>query len=192
MSDLKQFPPKKNSGLDDVSRTSTKSNRKRKGGLFAGVFLQSLKWIAIIFFGVILIVTTVVITVNRLEQRSSFLQDRVQLSEEFTAEVPVLEWYSEIGDIRGSTADIITRSFVVMPHIGYDPQDKAVQTELVARTIQIREIISFYFASRTIAELKSVESRQRVKSDLTTQINRIMNSGKIRDIAFDVYQLLEF
>ena len=179
---------------DDQADIPPRPPRRRptRERFVAGILLQSLKWLLIIFFGVILVVTIVVITVNRLDSRAGLLGERVRLSEQFTAEVPILEWYSGIEEIRGSTADGINRTFIVVPHIGYDQQDRAVQTELGARVIQVREIISFYFSSRTVEELRGVENRQRVKSDLAAQINRIMKSGKIRDVAFDTYQLLEF
>jgi len=179
-------------GATEPRRRERKAGSNRAKSFFTGLLAQSLKWIIAIICLVILIVTVVVVTVNRLQARSSLLGNRVQLSEEFTAEVPLLEWYSGLGELRGSTADVINRTFVVVAHVGYDQEDRAVQTELVSRTIQIRELISFYFASRTVDELKGVDNRQRVKSDLTIQINRIMRSGKIRDVAFDTYQLLEF
>lgn len=175
---------------DDVA--APKSRRREGEGFFAGILLQSLKWIIIIFLCVVLVVTIVVITVNRIDARAGIARGTAALSDEFTAEVPILGWYSELEEIRGSTADAINRTFIVVPHIGYDQEDRAVRDELSMRKIQVREIISFYFAARTAEELRGVENRQRVKSDLTLQINRIMNSGKVRDVAFDTYQLLEF
>lgn len=188
MSDPDQTP------LPSSAVPPQRREKEKEGGerFLAGVVLQSLKWIIIIFFGVVLVVTTVVITVNRLDSRTGGPRGQAILSEEFTAEVPILDWYSEIGEVRGSTADAINRTFLIVPHIGYDVEDRAVRDELGSRNIHIREIISFYFASRTVEELKGVENRQRVKSDLATQINRIMKNGKIRDVAFDNYQLLEF
>lgn len=165
---------------------------RQSGRFISGLLFQALKWIAIIIGAVIVIVTIVVITVNRLENRRLQSTRGVQLSNEFTAQPPILEWYSGIEEVRGSTANETTQTFIVFPHIGYDQEDRAVQNELIARTIQIRELMAFYFGSRLSDDLKGVENRQRVKSDLTRQINRIMTNGKIRDVAFDTYQLLDF
>ena len=161
-------------------------------GFISGVLLQALKWIALILGVVIFIVTVVIITINQFDRGLRLGQQRTPISEEYTAQPPILDWYSSLGEIRGSTADETNRTFLVVPHIGYDTGDRATQSELVARNIQIKEIIAFYFGSRVAAQLTGVENRQRVKSDLTRQINRIMSSGKIRDVAFDQYQVFEF
>ncbi len=161
-------------------------------GFVSGVLLQALKWIALILGVVIFIVTIVIITINQFERGNRLGRARAPLSEEFTAAPPILEWYSALGEIRGSTADAATRTFLVVPHIGYDMGDRAVQNELIARNIQIKEIVTFYFGSQTADLLSGVENRQRVKSDLTRQINRLMSNGKIRDVAFDQYQIFEF
>lgn len=181
------------SGIPSSAGKQRNKNKNKGGeGFLTGILLQSLKWIIIIFCGVVLMVTVVVVTVNRLNARAGIRDNRVVLSNDFTTEVPILDWYSELEEIRGSTADALNRTFIVVPHIGYDQEDRSIRDELSMRKIQIRELISFYFASRTADELRGVENRQRVKSDLTIQINRIMRSGKIRDVAFDAYQLLEF
>lgn len=196
MSDADQSRRDAAGGREQGSVNAASSTDKRKGRVgerfLAGILFQSLKWLIIIFCGVILVVTVVIITVNRLDARAGRVDNRITLSDNFTTEVPILDWYSELEEIRGSTADAINRTFIVVPHIGYDQEDRALREELSMRKIQIREIISFYFASRTADELRGVESRRRVKSDLTMQINRIMRSGKVRDVAFDTYQLLEF
>lgn len=177
---------------DDAPSSAKAQRSKGEQGFLVGILLQSLKWIIIILGGVVLVVTVVIITVNRLDARAGIANNRVILSDNFTTEVPILDWYSELEEIRGSTGDAINRTFIVVPHIGYDQEDRAIRDELSMRKIQIREIVSFYFASRTADELRGVENRRRVKSDLTMQINRIMKNGKLRDVAFDTYQLLEF
>ena len=161
-------------------------------GFISGVLLQALKWIALILGVVIFIVTVVIVTINQFDRGRRLGASRAPLSEEFTAAPPILEWYSALGEIRGSTADEASRTFLVVPHIGYDMGDRALQNELIARNIQIKEIITFYFGSQTADQLTGVENKQRVKSDLTRQINRLMSNGKIRDVAFDQYQIFEF
>ena len=170
-----------------------KRRRSRStGGFLSGVLLQVLKWLIIVIVTVVLIVTVVIVTVNRLSDRGGTLRDAAPLGAEYSAQPPIFEWYSDIEEIRGSTADDVTQTFIVVVHIGYDTMDRAIQSELIARKIQIRELISFYFGSKLAEDLRGVENRQRVKSDLTRQINRIMLNGKIRDVAFDQYQILSF
>ena len=161
-------------------------------GYLSGIIIQILKWLGIILGVVIFVVTIVIITLNIVDRRSGITQTRIPNVEDYTAQPPILQWYSEINEIRGSTADAERRTFIVEPHIGYDLEDRLVQTEINARKIQLREIIAFYFSAQVATELEGVENRQRVKADLTREINRIMRSGKIRDVAFDRYQVVEF
>ena len=177
---------------DDIGAVRQTSRERATGGFVSGILLQVLKWIAIAIVAVVFIVTVVIVTVNRLAQRGAGVQDTVQLSSEFSAQPPILEWYSEINEVRGATADPVRQTFIVVAHIGYDKEDRAVQTELVERTIQIRELIHFYFGSRLAEDLRGIENRQRVKADLTRQVNRIMRNGTIRDVAFDQYDILDF
>ena len=176
----------------DDRPTEGRIEPERGLGYLTGIIVQILKWLGIILGVVIFVVTIVIITLNIVDRRSGTSQTRIPNVEEYSAQPPILEWYSNINEIRGSTADETRRTFIVEPHIGYDLEDRLVQTELIARTIQVREIIAFYFSSQVATQLEGVENRQRVKADLTREINRIMRSGKIRDVAFDRYQIVEF
>ena len=168
------------------------TRERQSGGFLSGILFQVLKWVTIVIVAVILIVTVVIITFNRLSQRDLSVRNRIPLSNEFSAQLPILEWFSGVEEVRGSTADPVTQTFIVVAHVGYDEEDRAVHAELVDRTIQIRELISFYFGSHLAEELRGVENRQRVKADLTRQINSIIINGNIRDVAFEQYQILEF
>ena len=171
------------------SAPTTPSNQT---GFISGLLLQALKWIAIILGVAIFVVIVVIVTLNQFDNRARDGRGRISISDEYVAQPPILEWYSSLGEVRGSTTDEETRTFLVVPHLGYDTGDRAVQNELIARNIQIKEIITFYFSSREAEQLTGVENRQRVKSDLTRHINRLMSNGKIRDVAFDQYQILDF
>jgi len=163
----------------------------RKVGFLPGLLIQILKWAGIIVGAIIFIVTVVVVTM-KIMGTGTQSQTRIPATEEYQSKPPVYDWYSGIGEIRGSTADEVRRTFIVEPNLGYDQGDRQLQTELIARNIQLREIISTYFASRTSSQLQGVENRQRVKEDLKRQINDILSNGKVRDVAFTRYEIIEF
>ena len=180
------FDSEDESGGDDQP-----SAGKKRIGFLPAIVIDILKWSAIVIGAIIFIVVVVVITVRmmggtqteatRLPLQSGYEQTGAEM----------LDWFSQIGDVRGTTADEVRRTFIVTPHIGYQPQDDATLQELIRREIQIREAIAIYFSSRSFRELEGVENRERVKRELREQINRIM-SNRIRDVAFSRYEFIEF
>jgi flagellar protein FliL len=162
----------------------------KKIGFIPGLAIQILKWTGIVLAAIIFVVTVVVITLNVMGD-SFGSQSRIPAdSEAYADRRPELSWYT-IEEMRGSTADRST--FIIRPHIGYDPGAQAVLTELISRNIQIREEILVYFNSRNASELEGVEARNRIKNDLVTRLNNnIMRTGRVRDVAFDVFTIIEF
>ena len=164
----------------------------KKIGFIPGLAIQILKWTGIVLGAVIFVVTIVMVTLHLLGDGLT-TQTRVPAeSEAYADRRPVLDWYSGIGELRGQTADETRHTFIINPHIGYDVDNRAVQNELIQRNIQIREEILLYFSSRRANELLGIENRSRIKNDLVTRINNLMRSGRIRDVAFDSFQVVDF
>ncbi|TVQ39963.1 MAG: hypothetical protein EA384_05175 [Spirochaetaceae bacterium] len=177
---------------DEVAGEEIASGGKRIGFL-PGIVIQILKWTGIVLGAIIFVVTIVVVTLNFMGDGFA-TQSRIPAeSEAYADRRPILDWYSGIGELRGQTADDARHTFIIQPHIGYDQENRAVQNELIQRNIQIREEILLYFSSRRASELEGVENRNRIKQDLVTRINNnIMRSGRIRDVAFDAFQIVDF
>lgn len=189
MSD-EEFYPDEDAGEGDAPSTAG----KKKIGFLPAIVIDILKWSAIVIGAIIFIVVVVVITVNLMGGGTQATATRLPLHSEFEqTTMEELEWYGEVGDIRGSTADQVRRTFIVQPHIGYPVGSDRTLQELIRRRIQIHEIISTYFASRSVTELEGVQNRERVKRELREQINRIMSSeAQVRDVAFTRYEFIEF
>lgn len=165
---------------------------KKKIGFLPAIVIDILKWSAIVIGAIIFIVVTVVITVNIMGRGNQATATRLPLDSEYEDQsAELLSWYSEIGEIRGRTADEVPRTFIVTPHIGYDENNEAVMPELIRREIQIKEMINMYFAERTIGELEGNENRNRIKRELLEEINRLMIED-VREVAFDRYEFIEF
>ena len=177
---------------DDVGGEEIASGGKRIG-FIPGIVIQILKWTGIILGAIIFVVTVVVVTLHFMGDGFAS-QSRIPAeSEAYADRRPVLDWYSNVGELRGQTADEARHTFIIHAHIGYDQENRAVQNELIARNIQIREEILLYFSSKRAAELEGVENRNRIKQDLITRINNnIMRSGRIRDVAFDSFKIVDF
>jgi flagellar FliL protein len=167
------------------------AGRKRIGFLPA-VVIDILKWAAIIVGAIIFIVVVVVITVRTLDRREGGqLADVPRVSEYQDSVPPELAWFSQLGEVRGQTRDEPSMTFIVAPWIGYEQESEATLQELIGREIQIKETIAIYFGSHYARELEGPDNRQRVKRELREEINRMMRN-KIREVAFDSYQILDF
>ncbi len=165
---------------------------KKKIGFLPAIVIDILKWSAIVIGAIIFIVVVVVITVRMMGSGSQATATRLPLESEYEDQsAELLDWYSEVGEIRGRTTDQVARTFIILPHIGYSPENEAVLPELIQRRVRIKEAINMYFADHSINELEGNANRTRVKRELTERINRIMTND-IRDVAFDRYEFIEF
>lgn len=170
---------------------------KKKIGFLPAIVIDILKWAAIVVGAIIFIVGVVVVTMRVMNRNEEPTGRYVPLDSEYVEVTRErLAWYSQIGDIRGQTADTPPYTFIVNAHIGFEEGDEATSQELIARQVQIKEQIAIYFSENTAAELNSVEGRMRAKERLRAQINGMMSSGRerqaIREVAFDRYEFIEF
>lgn len=164
---------------------------KKKVGFLPGIAIQILKWAAIILGAIIFIVTVVVITVGILN-RGNRAQAQAPLSAAYQATKPIYAYYSGIGEIRGRTADQVPHTVIIDPVLGFDPNNKALQAELGQRAPELRDIVLRYFISKKADQLDGAANMQRVKDDLREEINRILAHGKIAEVFFKSYNVVEF
>ncbi len=165
---------------------------KKKIGFLPAVVIDMLKWAAIIIGAIIFIVVVVVITVRSMNKGSQATSTRIPLESPYDeGGAELLDWFSNIGDVRGTTQDEVRKTYIVSPYIGYEPESEATLQELIQREIQLKEVISMYFSSRKITQLQGVDNRQRVKRELREEINKIMIND-VREVAFDRYEFIDF
>lgn len=165
----------------------------RSVGFLPGLLIQGLKWAGIVVGAIIFIVTVVIVTLGLMgdttQSQTVLPPDSPELQSE---RPPVLTYFQALGEIRGVTIDQPRRTFIVEPVLGYDPDNRQLQTELVQLTIPIREEIDFYFGERSADELLGPENRRRVKEELRTRINTMLRTGEVEDVAFQQYQIVDF
>lgn len=162
----------------------------KKVGFLPAIVIQILKWVALALGAIIFIVTVVVITVKIMGVGSPSVTQQ-PISKEYEGKEPIYDWYSNVGEIRGRTADDVPHTIIVEVRIGYKQGDKAMQAELIARTPQIRDIIRRFFTSKKSDELRPT-NEENLKLELRDQINNIMTSGKIQKVIFDTFTVIEF
>lgn len=162
----------------------------KQGGLLSGMLLKILKFVALGIGAIIFIVTVVIVTM-RIAGRGTQAQSYPAVSEEYEGTQPVLSWYSAIDEIRGRTADENPNTVIVKVGLGYEKDNKTIQTELVSRTPRLRDIIRQFFTEKTASELKP-QYEEELKAELKERINRVLTGGKIDDVIFLEFNVVEF
>jgi flagellar basal body-associated protein FliL len=114
----------------------------------------------------------------------------ISSSPEYAKSVPVYSWF-DVDEVRGKTADRNPATVIVRVQLGYEKDNKTIQTELVARTPQIIDLVRRYFSEKPISELGSGYEME-IKEELKRRINQIMSQGKVQDIAIIEYNIIEF
>ncbi len=166
--------------LDDEAGEAAPS-KKRGGGV--GFLPTLLKWVALGLGAVILIVTIVVITMKIVGGNSS-AQAVVPVTEEYTSNREILDWYSSLGQIRTKTNDVNPASVVVDVVLGYKHEDKATSTEITQRTVELKDFLRRYFTQKSADELRP-QNEENLKIEIRNAINdSILSSSKIKDVRF--------
>lgn len=143
--------------------------------------------------GIIAIILTITISVVtfRVLDKGSVNRSFAEVSQAYETIPEPYTYYTLIPQIRGVTRDQSPHSVIVKVDIGYKEGDSQVQTELVARTAQLTDIIRNYFSQKTAAEL-APEREHIIKTELKDLVNRVLSQGKVQDIIFPELQVYEF
>ena len=163
---------------------------EKQGGLLSGMLLKVLKFVALGLGAIIFIVTVVIITM-RIAGQGSQAQSYPQVSPEYEGTTPVLSWYTNIDEIRGRTADENPHTVVAQVSLGYEKDNKIIQTELVSRTPRLRDLVRKFFTEKTAAELRP-RYEEELKTELKERINRVLTQGKIDEVIFLEFNVIEF
>jgi flagellar FliL protein len=175
--------------LEDVGAGGEDVSGPRRGGLLSGMLLTILKWAAIGIGGVIIVVTTTVITV-KLVTKGSQQTDLSVLSPAYSTRTAPYQTYDGIEQIRGQTADDPAAMFLLSISISYDAnQDKEVAVELSERARQIQDITLKFISKKTAAELASSHWAD-LQLELTQMMNSIMTKGKVKGVMFRQFNVI--
>jgi flagellar FliL protein len=155
----------------------------KKVGFLPGIVIQILKWAALGLGAIVFIVTVVYITMTFMGAGNQSINQQ-QVSADYVGKAPVYDWFPNITGIRARTADNPPGMVMVDISIGYEQGNKIVQTELVNRTPQIKDIVRQFFATRRAVDLAPGKEND-LKVELAEKINSIMSDGKVRQLIFD-------
>lgn len=175
--------------LEDVGGGTEEGMGPRKGGLFSGLLITILKWAAIAVGLVIIVVATVVITMN-IRERGRSSQGLAAVSPDYIDKADPLSYTDVIEQIRGQTADETPAIFLLKVSLGYDLDDKLLAVEVGQRKWEIQDLLLKYVAQKTAAEL-SPQAYDALQSDMANLINRVLKQGKIRRVVFREFSVVK-
>ena len=178
-------------GNEEELEAEEQAAGQKGGGFFSGLLIEILKWAGIVIGAIIFIVTVVYVTMMIMDTGSAS-QTQVPQSQEYQTTPPMLEWYSQIGEVRGQTADQVRKTFIVEPWLGYDGENKQLQSELINRRILLKEEVALYFSDKTEDELVGQQNRERVKEEVRRLLNANLSTGQIETVAFNEYTVVDF
>jgi flagellar FliL protein len=165
------------------------SKLEKKFGFFPQILIQILKYVAMGLGAIIFIVTVVIITIRIMNAGAQPLS-YAMVSADYQATPPLLVWY-DLGEVRGRTGDDTNNTFLVVPRLGYNIDDKALQIELSERKPKLRDISRTYFSSKVATELRPA-NEVVLKEELKNKINDVLAKGKINEVIFDDFNVVEF
>lgn len=175
---------------DDFSAVDDIGGGRRKGGLLGfipDVVIKILKWL----FIVIALVMMMVLISFIVTQATSSSQGAGGLifpqSPNSSIKPPQLDWYQQLDDIRTRTSDPDPAMIIIKVNIGYEKEDTQTLTELINRKPRIEDAIRQYLSSQSEEELGNEEV---IKREMKDNLNRIMNTERIKDITFKTFDII--
>ncbi|MFW5801130.1 MAG: flagellar basal body-associated FliL family protein [Spirochaeta sp.] len=176
--------------FDAEEEMSSEDAGAKRGGVLPNILVQILKWVAIALGVIVFIVTVVVLTVNLLfEGRQQ--ETGLMTSEAYRSAPPRRAWSSDVGEIRTRTADSTPSTVIIEVILGFEEGATQIQSEILARRPQLRDLIRNFFGSKTSRELRP-ENEQIIKDELRRLINDAMPGDPIRELAFDRFEVVDF
>ena len=177
--------------FEDVGGGGEDVGGPRKPGIFSGLVLTILKWAAIVV-GIILVVVTVTFFTVRALDRGRESQNVAATSTGYQPKEKPLAYTDPtvLPSIRGQTIDEEPATFLVEITLGYEKDDKQVQTEIGQRAPQILDLALKYLSGRKAEEL-GPDSYVQIQDELRSRINGVMTTGKVKSVVFSQISVMK-
>ena len=99
-------------------------------------------------------------------------------------------YYDLISDIRSRTTGEPVHTVVAKFALGYNPQDPTVFNAIRENQLEIASLLAGYFTEKT-AEQVAPQNEKQIKQELVQRINSILKEGRIEDILFIEYNVIQ-
>jgi flagellar basal body-associated protein FliL len=98
--------------------------------------------------------------------------------------------FTNIGRVRSVTAGPQPAAVILSPVFPYSPGDRPFSEELAVKLGELRRITADYFTPYTAEELRD-KDEANLKEELRSRYNAILRLGRIEDLYFNDYMIIE-
>lgn len=155
--------------------------------LFGPTLIRTLIYVAIALVLIIISGTIAYIVAKRVGTAPA----TEKISPEYRVREKPLAYY-DLQSFSINTSDTEEPHFVkITISIGYDQGNVELQTELVARNPQLRDIVISVVGSKRYADLNTQEKREALKEEIKRKINSVLTTprGQVKEIVFTEFVL---
>lgn len=98
--------------------------------------------------------------------------------------------YYDIGEFKINTADLDANYFVrVAMSLGYDPENKLLHSELVARHTQIRDVILNLLNSKEKNQMDEFLEKEQLKEEVKRTLNSLLINGEVGAVYYTEFTI---
>jgi flagellar FliL protein len=155
----------------------------KRVGVLPSLVLKILKWVAIVVALIILVVLVVVIVYNMLNGDRSAMVSQISTSTDMEAVAPTLQYFTNVGQIRGLTIDNPPASYIAEVDLGYEQGNNALTAELNDKAKLIHNQILIFLSKKLASQLHPSKAGE-LQAELLPIINRWLMTGKIQAVLF--------
>lgn len=164
---------------DDRDVTPDEVEAGKRFGFLPAIVFQILKWVLLGVVGIILVATISVITFNLLF-KGKMTESPHTTSPEYRDKKIIYEVFTNIPTVRGVTNDTPPKAYMGTFTIHYAKGKTDTQTELIARTQTIHNLMLLFLSNRSADEL-GPRYYIEIQDALAERVNDIMIE-KIEDV----------
>src|SRR4030042_4674484 len=155
----------------------------KRVGVFPSLILKILKWVAIVVALIILVVLVVVIVYNMLNGDRTSMVSQISTSTDMEAVTPTLQYFTNVGQVRGLTMDNPPASYIAEVNLGYEQGNNALTAELNDKAKLIHNRILIHLSQKTASQLHPGKANE-IQAEMLPVINRLLMTGKIQAVLF--------
>lgn len=170
---------------DDIQEEAEVDEEKKSTvGLGSSKIIKILIYVAASVLGLFLMVG-ISYLVSKYMMEASYEKEQQIL----TAPPPPPLGHFDLQEFAVSTSDAEAHFIKMKLSLGYTKNDLQLQTELIARTVQIRHIINILLSGKRHQDLDSVEEKIDLAEEIKASINIILRNGQIKEVYYREFVL---
>lgn len=169
----------------DAGEETAQPEEEQKTGFSIGKVIEWLlaNMIPVIISVVLCTIISIIIVKSSVSKRGEEELQTAQISPK-----PMPLTIFPLGDFKVNTADIDETHFVRLTlSLGYNIENKKLQTELASRKTEMRDIVLGILNSKEKSDLDSDVEKDRLKDEIMKAINNVLRDGEVEAVYYDEF-----